>query len=132
MPIVVVFDFPGEDTAKYHKVFELGGPAVNAQPDRLDHICYKTDNGFTVIDVWQDEASFTAFGGVIGPALAGAGLNPQPTTRSWPPWEKTAITSPTDDLTGTPGLMPVTGGRRRADFRPQPGTLATPPLLMPL
>jgi hypothetical protein len=78
MPIVVVFDFPGEDPAKYHKVFELGGPAINAQPDRLDHICYKTDNGFTVIDVWQDEASFTAFGSVIGPALAGAGLNPQP------------------------------------------------------
>ena len=45
MPVVVVFDFPGEDTAKYHKVFELGGPAVNAQPSRLDHICYKTDNG---------------------------------------------------------------------------------------
>ncbi len=37
MPIVVVFDFPGEDTAKYHKVFELGGPVVNAQPSRLDH-----------------------------------------------------------------------------------------------
>ena len=74
-----VFVFPGEDTAKYHKVFELGGPAVNAQPDRLDHVCYKTDSGFTVIDVWQDEASFTAFGSVIGPALAGAGLNPQPT-----------------------------------------------------
>ena len=51
MPIVVVFDFPGEDTAKYHKVFELGGPAVNAQPERLDHICYETDDGFTVIDV---------------------------------------------------------------------------------
>lgn len=45
MPVVVVFDFPGEDTAKYHKVFELGGPAVNAQPSRLDHICYKTDKG---------------------------------------------------------------------------------------
>jgi hypothetical protein len=41
MPIVVVFDFPGEDTAKYHKVFELGGPAVNAQPSRLDHIWEK-------------------------------------------------------------------------------------------
>ncbi len=40
MPIVVVFDFPGEDVAKYHKVFELGGPAVNEQPSRFDHVCY--------------------------------------------------------------------------------------------
>jgi hypothetical protein len=79
MPIVVVFDFPGEDTAKYRKVFELGGPAVNAQPSRLDHVCYTTDNGFTVIDVWEDEASFTAFGPIIGPALAGAGLDAKPT-----------------------------------------------------
>ncbi|MGD0685879.1 MAG: hypothetical protein ABSA03_12280 [Streptosporangiaceae bacterium] len=79
MPIVVVFDFPGEDIAKYHKVFELGGPAVNAQPSRLDHVCYTTDNGFTVIDVWADETSFTAFGSIIGPALAGAGLDPKPT-----------------------------------------------------
>jgi len=81
MPVVVVFDFPGEDIAKYHKVFELGGPAVNAQPSRFDHLCYQTDNGFTVIDVWEDEASFNAFGPIIGPALAAAGLDPKPTIR---------------------------------------------------
>jgi hypothetical protein len=27
MPIVSVFEFPGEDIAKYHKVFEARGPA---------------------------------------------------------------------------------------------------------
>ena len=78
MPIVVVFDFPGEDVAKYHKVFELGGPVINQQPSRFDHVCYRTDTGFTVIDVWEDEASFNAFGPIIGPALAGAGLDPKP------------------------------------------------------
>jgi len=78
MPIAVVFDFAGEDIAKYHKVFEIGGPAVKLQPKRSDHICYRTDTGFTVVDVWEDEASFTAFGSIIGPALAGAGLDPKP------------------------------------------------------
>jgi hypothetical protein len=82
MPVVVVFDFPGQDIAKYHKVFELGGPAVNAQPSRFDHLCYQTDNGFTVIDVWEDEASFNAFGPIIGPALAGAGLDAKPAIHS--------------------------------------------------
>jgi hypothetical protein len=78
MPIVVLFEFPSDDIAKYHKVFELGGPAILEEPKRLDHICYRTANGFTVIDVWEDEDSFLAFGPVIGPALAGAGLDAKP------------------------------------------------------
>jgi hypothetical protein len=78
MTIAVVFDFPGQPIAKYHKVFELGGPAIHDQPARLDHVCYVTEDGFTVIDVWEDEQTFNAFGPIIGPALAGAGLDPQP------------------------------------------------------
>jgi hypothetical protein len=78
MPIVAVFDFPGEGIAKYHKVFELGGPAILAQPKRLSHTCYRTDDGFTVVDVWEDEASFAAFGEVIGPATHHAGLDAKP------------------------------------------------------
>ena len=57
MPIVTVFEFPGEDIAKYHKVFEAGGPAILEQPARVSHICYRTEGGFTVVDVWEDEAS---------------------------------------------------------------------------
>ena len=56
MPIVAVFEFPGEDVAKYHKVFEVGGAPILEQPDRLSHICYRTDGGWTVVDVWEDEA----------------------------------------------------------------------------
>ncbi len=78
MPIVAVFEFPGEDLAKYHKVFEAGGAAILDQPNRLSHVCYRTDGGFTVIDVWQDEASFAAFGEVIGPATEQAGLDAKP------------------------------------------------------
>ena len=29
MPIVAVFEFPGEDVAKYHKVFEVGGGRIS-------------------------------------------------------------------------------------------------------
>lgn len=78
MPIVAVFEFPGEDLAKYREVFEAGGAAILDQPNRLGHICYRTDGGFTVIDVWQDEASFAAFGEVIGPATEQAGLDARP------------------------------------------------------
>jgi len=30
---------------------ELGGSAVLDQPARLSHVCYRTDNGFAVVDV---------------------------------------------------------------------------------
>jgi hypothetical protein len=78
MPIVAVFEFPGEDIAKYHKVFEAGGQAILEQPARVSHICYRTEGGFTVVDVWEDEASLAAFGDVLGPATAQAGLDPKP------------------------------------------------------
>ena len=79
MPIVAVFEFPGEDIAKYHQVFEVGGPPILEQPERLSHVCYRHDGGgFTVIDVWNDEASFAAFGEIVGPATARAGLDAKP------------------------------------------------------
>ena len=78
MPIVAVFEFPGEDLAKYRKVFEAGGPPITDQPGRQSHICFRTDDGFTVVDVWLDEAAFVAFGEVIGAATATAGLDARP------------------------------------------------------
>ncbi len=78
MPIVAVFEFPSEDIAKYHRVFEAGGDAITDQPQRLSHVCYRTEGGFTVVDTWSDEAAFAAFGEIIGPATAAAGLDAKP------------------------------------------------------
>jgi hypothetical protein len=78
MPVVAVFEFPGEDIAKYHKVFAVDGDRITDQPKRLNHLCFRTDDGFTVVDVWEDEGSFAAFGEVIGPAAAQAGLDAKP------------------------------------------------------
>ncbi len=78
MPIVAVFEFPGEEIAKYHNVFKTGGPAITDQPKRSYHVCYLTDGGFTVVDVWEDEGAFADFGEIIGPAAAQAGLDAKP------------------------------------------------------
>lgn len=59
-------------------VFEVGGAPVLDQPQRLSHLCYRTEGGWTVVDVWEDEASFAALGGIIGPATAAAGLDAKP------------------------------------------------------
>jgi hypothetical protein len=77
MPIAAVFEFPGEPVEKYHKVFEAGETIVN-QPNRLYHVCYRTETGFTVLDIWADEQSFAAFGQALGPAVQNAGLDARP------------------------------------------------------
>ena len=74
MTITAVWTFTGATPEQYEKVFELGGPAIHNQPNRLSHVCYRTDNGICVTDVWADEASFAAFGAIIGPATEAAGL----------------------------------------------------------
>jgi hypothetical protein len=76
--ITAVFECPNEPVDKYEKVFEFAGVAITNQPNRLHHVCYRTQNGFTVVDVWADEQSFAAFGEVIGPALQRAGLDVKP------------------------------------------------------
>lgn len=78
MPIAAIFEFPGQDVAKYEKVFEVGGRPITEQPKRLSHVCYRSGDGFTVVDIWEDEAAFAAFGEVIGPATAAAGLDARP------------------------------------------------------
>jgi hypothetical protein len=79
MAIVAVFEFPTESVDKYDQVFEIGGTSITDQPKRLQHVCCRTgDVGFTVVDVWEDEASFAAFGEIIGPATAQAGLEASP------------------------------------------------------
>lgn len=80
MPIAVVIEFPDATIEQYEKVFEAGGAGLIYQPQRLHHLCYRTgDVGFTIVNVWEDEAAFAAFGDVIVPAMAAAGIegNPQ-------------------------------------------------------
>jgi hypothetical protein len=80
MAIVVVIPFPNDSIEKYDRAWEEGGRPMVDQPKRLHHIAYRTgDVGFTVVDVWEDEESFQAFGEIIGLATDAAGLEGRPT-----------------------------------------------------
>lgn len=72
-------EFPNEPVDKYEQVFAIGGRPITDQPKRLHHVCYRTgDVGFVVVVVWEDEASFAAFGEIIGPATQKVGLDAKP------------------------------------------------------
>jgi hypothetical protein len=66
--------FAGSSPTQYENVFTLGGATIHPQPQRLSHVCYRTDDGIDVVDVWASEEAFAAFGAVIGPATQQSGL----------------------------------------------------------
>jgi hypothetical protein len=59
------------------KAFELS-PELGHQPQRRFHQAFETETGFTVIDTWESEAAFAAFGELLGPVLQDVGLSPIP------------------------------------------------------
>jgi hypothetical protein len=78
MSIAVRFELPENTLAQYDEAFRLGGDTLFNQPDRRFHVCYETATGFDVLDIWESEEAFAAFGEVLGPYLAKTGMNPVP------------------------------------------------------
>lgn len=77
MAIAAVFEFPDETIEKYDQALEKS-PELRTQSARSHHICFTTDTGWTVVDVWDSEEAFAKFGELLGPVLQGLQLNVQP------------------------------------------------------
>lgn len=79
MTIAVLFELPpGSTLAQYDEAMRVAGDATLHQPDRLYHVCFRTETGFGVLDVWESEEAFAAFGEVLVPASKQAGMAPVP------------------------------------------------------
>ena len=81
MAIAILLDVPGVTAAQYDRACELitGGKGLKSLadwpvPGILAHIATVTPTGFRVVDVWESEAAFQAFGAVLGPALKEVGF----------------------------------------------------------
>lgn len=77
MAIVVFFEFPNESIDKYDQALAKS-PELLTQPDRSHHICFKTDSGWGVVDVWDSEEAFGKFGELLGPVLQELQLSGEP------------------------------------------------------
>jgi hypothetical protein len=58
---------------------ELEAKGQGTPSGRMYHVSYMTDAGIQVIDVWESEAQFKAFGEVLMPILASKGIEAKPT-----------------------------------------------------
>jgi hypothetical protein len=81
MAIAVLFDFPGVTQAQYDRANALltGGKNLSSLADWptqgvLLHVAGPTANGFRVVDVWESEAAFQAFGQKLVPILREVGF----------------------------------------------------------
>jgi len=77
--ITLVFDAPGVTAAQYEEACRLANCSQSNVPDGLIfHSASPTDSGWLVVDVWESEEKFRAFGERLGPAMEQAGINQQP------------------------------------------------------
>ena len=80
MAIVVLFEFPNDAVEKYDEALRMA-PDLLDQPARPYHVCYETNGGWGVVDVWESEEAFAKFGEVLGPVMQKIGLQAEPQIR---------------------------------------------------
>ena len=66
MAVAAVFTFPRSGIEQYEAFLELHGEELRNQPARRFHVCFETDDGYMVVDVWDSLEAFERFGEVIG------------------------------------------------------------------
>lgn len=90
--IVVHFNGSGMTSAQYDSILvELKKVTTFPPAGQIAHACYKTDDGYKVVDVWESQEKFKAFGEKLMPILQKLGVNAgQPTVYSLYNYMKTS------------------------------------------
>ena len=75
MSIVVRFTPAGMTKEQYGEALRILEEQGVYPPDGLDyHVCFGTDGGLLVSEVWDSEEQFAAFGKLLTPVLAQVGI----------------------------------------------------------
>lgn len=64
MPVAAVFEFDKEALGAYDQMVERHEELRN-QPHRRLHVCFETDDGYMVVDVWDSLEDFEQFGELL-------------------------------------------------------------------
>ncbi len=74
--IVVHFNGSGMTSAQYDQILvELEKISAFPPKGQIAHACYKTDDGYKVVDVWESAEAFATFGEKLMPILQKLGIN---------------------------------------------------------
>ena len=64
-PVAAVFEFGRDFIQAYDRSLDLSGGRLRNQPGRRHHVCFETDDGYMVVDVWESLEAFEQFGEVL-------------------------------------------------------------------
>jgi len=65
------------DARQYDEVLKrLENAGASAPPGRLYHVCFGTGTSLRVVDVWESQDAFNAFGQTLLPILQQMGIDP--------------------------------------------------------
>jgi hypothetical protein len=77
MAICVYFPVQGMSTDKYDDILsKLEAAGQSAPAGRTYHVAFEGENGLSVVDVWDSQETFDAFGETLMPILAEVGVDP--------------------------------------------------------
>ena len=64
-PVAAVFEIPPSHIESYDRALDHAGGRLRNQPGRRQHVCFQTDTGYMVVDVWESLEAFERFGEVL-------------------------------------------------------------------
>ena len=77
MAICIYFPVQGMSTDKYDEVItRLEAAGQGAPAGRTYHVAFEGENGLHVVDVWDSQETFDAFGETLMPILGALGIDP--------------------------------------------------------
>lgn len=62
MAVVIMLKFPGVSLEQYDKVREITNFEGDAPDGGIFHVCAQDGNGLRIVDVWESQEAFDAFG----------------------------------------------------------------------
>ena len=77
MAICIYFALQGMSAEQYDKVLDrLESAGQSAPAGRTYHVAFEGENGLQVVDVWDSQEAFDAFGQTLMPILGELGIEP--------------------------------------------------------
>jgi hypothetical protein len=79
MAIIVLFEVSGANASKYDQVIRrLTEIGLRVPDGQLYHVCYGDKEALQVVNVFESQAKFEAFGAKLGPILQAMGITAKP------------------------------------------------------
>jgi len=77
MALCIYFPVEGMSAEKYEEILRrLEAAGAGAPKGRSYHVSFQMGDGLQVVDVWDSQADFDAFGETLMPILSELGVNP--------------------------------------------------------